>query len=110
MERWRRTGGAFTLYIPIYLTRKPPHKGELLAAPLRHAAAPSSFIRTLQLTQEARLLILFNNSDHKTQKKTNALPPLGAGSSDSQQPGRGASGTQRGLVPREWPMKTDPKV
>lgn len=54
-----------------------------------------------QLTQEARLLILFNNSDSRMQKKTNALPPLGASPSDSQQPGLGTLGTQRSLVPRE---------
>jgi len=57
VERWRRTEGVFTLYIPIYLTRKPLHKWELLPAPLCHAAALSSFIQTLQLTREARLLI-----------------------------------------------------
>lgn len=97
MERWRRTEGVFTLYIPIYLTRKPLHKWEFTPSPLCHAAAPSSFIRMLQLTQEARLLILFNNSDHKSQKKANALPSLAASSPDSQQPGRGASGTIEGF-------------
>lgn len=54
-----------------------------------------------QLTQEARLLILINNSDYKTQKKTNILPPIGASSSDSLQPDQGISGIQPGLVPRE---------
>lgn len=87
--------------MPIYLTRKPLHKWEFLCIPLHHAAALSSFIQTFQLTQEARLLILFNNSDCKTQKKTNVLPPLGASSSDPLQPDQGISAIQRGLVPRE---------
>lgn len=101
MERWKRAGGAFTLYIPTHLTRKITVQVGTSDAPPRYAAVPTSFIQMLQLTQEARLLILFNNSDSRMQKKTNALPPLGASPSDSQQPGLGTLGTQRSLVPRE---------
>lgn len=60
-----------------------------------------ALVQMLQLTQEARLLILLNILDHKTQKKMNVLPPLGDSSSDSQQPSQGTSGTQKCLVPGE---------
>lgn len=86
---------------PHLFNQKTTALWEFLCIPLHHAAALSSFIQTFQLTQEARLLILFNNSDCKTQKKTNVLPPLGASSSDPLQPDQGISGIQRGLVPRE---------